>query len=393
MRLEPPAPIPSSAYTDAYYRFQNRGGSMFLETGGLLLPPKCYVLLGFADLHPGLRVLDVGCGRGELALNAALAGADTTGVDYSAAALALAAEAAAALGRGVDPRPRFVRCDAKSLPFPDASFDRILSTEVAEHLHPWELDRCYAECARVLAPGGHLVVHTVPNRLRYTAYYPLRNAAARVLGRRRPTADRDPLEDHFHVNELSPLGMWRSLRRHFWVRVFVRSPRDFFLRDLRTAARRAHPLHLLRCKNLWAVGVPRGPDERERLRAVLRRAVTLPRSALEMGTGELPHLGRGWSQPLWAPPVVRRLKGVAAARLATGPGLGALEVEYLYLEGHADPGSLEIRVEGRSLGTQRTRAPGGGLRVPVPTELLERASVRVELLSRSPLGVRRLALV
>ena len=62
------------------------------------------------------------------------------------------------------------------------------------YVHPWELEQCYRECARVLRPDGHMVVHTAPNLWRYTIYYPLRGWGARLLGREAPRPDQDPLE-------------------------------------------------------------------------------------------------------------------------------------------------------------------------------------------------------
>src|SRR5436190_7490190 len=71
--------------------------------------------------HPGERVLDIGCGGGETALDLARAVAPdgtVVGVDLSAAVLAFARRAA----QGCE-RVRFVQADAEVLPFEPASFD------------------------------------------------------------------------------------------------------------------------------------------------------------------------------------------------------------------------------------------------------------------------------
>ena len=53
---------------------------------------------------------------------------------------------------------------------------------VMDHLRRWELERCFAELRRVLAPGGAVLVHTCANRLYFKNWtYGLRRAAARAL--------------------------------------------------------------------------------------------------------------------------------------------------------------------------------------------------------------------
>lgn len=102
---------------------------------------------------PG-RVLDVGCGTGYLLRQLAARAPEAhelIGID-AAPAMISAAEAKAA----DDPRLRFAVGVSESLPFPDASFDLVVSTTSFDH---WGDQRTgLAECARVIAPGGHLVL-------------------------------------------------------------------------------------------------------------------------------------------------------------------------------------------------------------------------------------------
>jgi SAM-dependent methyltransferase len=63
------------------------------------------------------------------------------------------------------PRARFEKADLLALPFDDASFDAVVSFQVIEHVSaPREF---LAECARVLRPGGRLILST-PNRLTFS---------------------------------------------------------------------------------------------------------------------------------------------------------------------------------------------------------------------------------
>src|SRR5262249_34905072 len=74
------------------------------------------------------------------------------------------AVAAAMVAAGEVPgaaRADAVRGDALDLPFPDATFDRVIASEVLEHV--WAAERAIAELVRVMTPGGVLAV-TVPAR-------------------------------------------------------------------------------------------------------------------------------------------------------------------------------------------------------------------------------------
>lgn len=92
----------------------------------------------------GLRVLDLGCGKGRFARRLSERGATVVGLDVSAAMLA----GAAGLRR--------VRGSARRLPLVGAAFDAVVAVEVFEHLP--ELDHVLAEARRVLRPGGVLAL-------------------------------------------------------------------------------------------------------------------------------------------------------------------------------------------------------------------------------------------
>jgi len=94
------------------------------------------------------RVLDVGCGEGQVARLALRGGAElAVGVDPTWAQVAVATER----GGG----PRYARAGAGELPFADASFDAVVACLVFEHIR--DVDDAIAEVARVLAPGGRFL--------------------------------------------------------------------------------------------------------------------------------------------------------------------------------------------------------------------------------------------
>jgi arsenite methyltransferase len=110
-------------------------------------------------LSPGERVLDLGCGAGTDSLVAAqMVGADghVTGIDMTPEMLVKARSAAAELGAAnVD----FVEGEIEELPFPDESFDVVVSNGVVD-LVP-DKDAVFAELHRVLRPGGRIQIADV----------------------------------------------------------------------------------------------------------------------------------------------------------------------------------------------------------------------------------------
>jgi ubiquinone/menaquinone biosynthesis C-methylase UbiE len=110
-------------------------------------------LVAQAELSDGLRVIEIGCGTGNVTVRAkqAAPGADVIGTDPDRLALARAQRKA----RGL-PRIRFERAYAQELPFGDGQFDRALSSMMLHHLDDDVKAGAAAELYRVLRPGGTL---------------------------------------------------------------------------------------------------------------------------------------------------------------------------------------------------------------------------------------------
>jgi ubiquinone/menaquinone biosynthesis C-methylase UbiE len=203
----PALPLPSEIYDRDYYLSDRvEGWEQFQEGGLSAIKQQELRLLG---LRPGIRLLDAGCGRGEALRAAASAGAKVAGIDFSEAAVEVARETLADVP-GVDVQ----RCDVAEIPWPDASFDRILFADVIEHLDAEHRHSALGELHRVLRPGGALLVHTAPNRLFTTVAWPLARPLLRAAGRGRAAASVDFwIEDtrRYHAEEMTLHGLRREM--------------------------------------------------------------------------------------------------------------------------------------------------------------------------------------
>ena len=101
--------------------------------------------------EPGQRVLDIGCGTGNVAITAARRGADVTGIDVTPSMLDIAARAGRRAGvEGID----WQVGDATNLPFDDDSFD--VTVSALGHMYADPPADATAELLRVTRPGGQI---------------------------------------------------------------------------------------------------------------------------------------------------------------------------------------------------------------------------------------------
>ncbi|CAA9558455.1 MAG: Methyltransferase type 11 [uncultured Truepera sp.] len=122
------------------------------------MEPGALEILAGWKIPPGTKVLDVGCGAGQITIPAARAGVHATGVDIATNSLEQARARADAEGLNV----QFDEGDAEDLSYPDASFDTVVSL-VGAMFAP-RPERVAAELVRVCRPGGRmLMVNWTPN--------------------------------------------------------------------------------------------------------------------------------------------------------------------------------------------------------------------------------------
>jgi SAM-dependent methyltransferase len=117
---------------------------------GSRFPLTAELLCEAVDLRAGERVLDVACGSGNAALAAARRFCRVTGIDYVPALL----ERDRRRDEAKNPAATFEEADAEDLPFPDGSFDAVLSTCGA--MFAPDQERTARELLRVCRPGGRI---------------------------------------------------------------------------------------------------------------------------------------------------------------------------------------------------------------------------------------------
>ena len=212
-----PAKPENAEYDRSYYLLDCEGHREFEASRGRKLSRRLRKCLDLTEIRGGETFLDLGCGRGEVALHAAARGARTIALDPSLDALSILREVASADLWLRGETPHAVRARGEALPIRSASVDVILLSDIVEHLPPPTLARLLDETHRVLRPGGRLVVHTQPNRLLVDVTVPLLSRFSGLWGVRLPRDLRTEMSPGsrlpYHVNEQSLEELDAALRR------------------------------------------------------------------------------------------------------------------------------------------------------------------------------------
>lgn len=265
--------LPSTLYTEEYFLTACEGYDVFIESEGVQLSRRLKDSFAVAEVTAGMRILDVGCGRGEILRHCMRLGIEAYGLDYAEAATSMTREVIRAeqeriAAEGGDPatvKAGACRSDAKFLPFPSEYFDRVLMFDVVEHLYPWELHAAMLEVRRVLKPNGRFIIHTAPNRWYDQYAYPWVRRVRTLLGE----GDKYPKDPRaitavnldVHVNEQDMRSMKKALNAAgFKAHVWLDSPpqnrqESFVMAGLRRVAFDLPPFRWFFEREVFAVGV------------------------------------------------------------------------------------------------------------------------------------------
>ncbi len=111
------------------------------------------------DVRPGQRLLDAGCGEGRHCFGSMARGASVVGLDLDFESMREPSKNLRRRGEENGRMGAMLQGDAFHLPFADASFDRIICSEVMEHVHDYR--SALRELFRVAAPGAKVAI-TIP---------------------------------------------------------------------------------------------------------------------------------------------------------------------------------------------------------------------------------------
>src|SRR5258708_1275358 len=164
--------ISSKTFDKNYYFNICLGSDEFKNSGGIALHPKVKSMIDTMDLKKNMDVLEIGCGRGDVALYLAKKVHSVVGIDYSPEAIRIAKTIQKKFPVIIQKKSDFKKMDATLLTFPDNSFDYVILIDVINHLDSNEVEKMLQEISRVLKRGGKLFIRTCTNRLLLTKTYP-----------------------------------------------------------------------------------------------------------------------------------------------------------------------------------------------------------------------------
>jgi len=179
------------------------------ELTATTLEPATGVVLDSLGIGPSTKLLDLGCGTGNAALEAARRGARVTAVDPAARLLEVTRQRAAAEGLTIET----ALAGAAALPFEDAAFDAVVS--VFAMIFAPDAVAAATETVRVLRPGGRLVLSSwLPTGGLFEAGLVLRGAMAQLMPED-PARSSPRWGDPGYVRELfAPLGCYVEYTEH-----------------------------------------------------------------------------------------------------------------------------------------------------------------------------------
>ena len=223
-------------YTETYFMESATGHDEFKVFDGKFehLIDKFQMVINLLDLHQSDKLLDIGCGRGELVIYHSLNSGKATGVDFSDEAIKLAMEKAGELKANCTFQiSSFEKIDEK------VKFDRIVSIDFIEHISIEEGKAFFRKCFNLLSPGGRLIIYTYPNTIRRRFGYKLIRTFSLLKRKPLPKKEPDTVSEHYkqyHLNEQNYFSLKNSAKNAGFGKVKVQyfdlSIKDSLLKKL-----------------------------------------------------------------------------------------------------------------------------------------------------------------
>ena len=216
----------SDLYDTSYYLNYCGGCDSFIKNGAQNSDdPRILCVLAIVSLGRMGNLLDLGCGRGEVCLQSAINGFNSTGVDYSEDAISISRsvqESFPDLGDNL----RYELSNVATYE-PDLPYDIVVASDIIEHMTFDEVSQCYQMVSDALSEEGIFVVHTFPNSWYYDYHYSRMRRKVSSLGGFLPSDPRSRFEKAMHINEQNPRVLRKQLETSFkHVLLWFNSPDD-----------------------------------------------------------------------------------------------------------------------------------------------------------------------
>lgn len=208
-------------YYDSEYYLSDCGGyDIFNKYKGKKLPDRLLDIYKMTNPSTEEKILDIGCGRGELSYFLSCAGAEVLGLDYSQDSINIAQNAY----RNYNLVNLKFECQDIFNINKTGFYDKVVMADVVEHIEQKKLEQLFEKITEILTETGILFIHTAPNRDYYEKHYLSIVKQAKKLEAYLPTNPRTYYEELMHINEQTPCGLEKSLKAHFkYARVWTGS--------------------------------------------------------------------------------------------------------------------------------------------------------------------------
>lgn len=241
-------------YSDEYFRRvvgNEDFANLCFASDGLAPTPYTEKPMQIANVDNEDRVLDIGCGRGEIIAQCTSKGAFSVGVDFSEDAVHIADSIIKKTNKRFNRNSQVLISDGVALPFKENYFSVVFLLDIVEHIYPEELKKFLNEVYRVLKIRGKIIIHSTPNKWRDKFGYIIDDI---FLKRRKPkkpverqkeyllTKGINPKFADLHINKQTIISMkkylssagfqpkvWYDRDGNYWSRKSPKTSKDYII--------------------------------------------------------------------------------------------------------------------------------------------------------------------